>query len=747
MSNRPNPLALALLQMIEASAQPPRAAIPGRIELKAKGASAAEVYIYGDIGESWWGESITAKDVVDQLNELDAAVKTIDVYINSYGGSVNDGLAIYNALKRKAKAGITVHTHVDGIAASIASLIAMAGDQVHMARNTRLMIHAPWGALYIAGNAAEVREAAEDFATLLDGMARSMAESYAAKTGKPVDEMLALLEDGIDHWYSAEEAKDAGFCDVISDEPEQADAAALAVEMLAAEPAFARYLQRMPAQLAASLRRPGRGAAPVSPAAAGATPPAKPGNHEESTMSQPQKPAAAPQQPSGNALTVTVEPGALGAVMAAVRARNEQVRAALEPHLANPEIRALHDEALTNPELTVEDVNAKALRILAAGAAPVGSRGHVEPGRDEIDREREAKVSALLARAGILQGDAAERARQGNPYATFSLISLAETSLIRAGVNTRQMSREEIARRALAQQGTGDFPILLENALHKVLLTGYNTAPFTWNRFCAIGTLSDYRPHARYHLSSFSDLLPTGEGGEYKNGTLGDGQKEVIQGSRKGRILQITPEVLVNDDLGAFTRVALALGQAAGRTIEKDVYALFALNSGNGPTMSDGNPLFHASHGNIAGTGAAPSVAAFDAARQALASQKDPGGNDYLDITAALWLGPLALGGQARVVNDAQYDVDVSNKFQVPNKVRGMVRDVIDTPRLAGNAWYLLADPAIEPVFEVAFLDGVQTPTLEQEVNFRTDGLSWKVVHKYGVAAVGYRGIHKNPGA
>lgn len=745
MSNRPNPLALALLQMIEASAQPPRAAIPGRIEIKAKSASAAEVYIYGDIGESWWGESITAKDVVDQLNELDAAVKTIDVYINSYGGSVNDGLAIYNALKRKAKAGITVHTHVDGIAASIASLIAMAGDQVHMARNTRLMIHAPWGALYIAGNAAEVREAAEDFATLLDGMARSMAESYAAKTGKPVDEMLALLEDGIDHWYSAEEAKDAGFCDVISDEPEQADAAALAVEMLAAEPAFARYLQRMPAQLAASLRRPGRGAAPVSPAAAGATPPAKPGNHEEPTMPQAQNPAAAPQQPSGN--TATVEPGALAAAMAAVRARNEQVRAALEPHLANPEIRALHDEALTNPELTVEDVNAKALRILAAGAAPVGSRGHVEPGRDEIDREREAKVSALLARAGILQGDAAERARQGNPYATFSLISLAETSLIRAGVNTRQMSREEIARRALAQQGTGDFPILLENALHKVLLTGYNTAPFTWNRFCAIGTLSDYRPHSRYHLSSFSDLLPTGEGGEYKNGTLGDGQKEVIQGSRKGRILQITPEVLVNDDLGAFTRVALALGQAAGRTIEKDVYALFALNSGNGPTMSDGNPLFHASHGNIAGTGAAPSVAAFDAARQALASQKDPGGNDYLDITAALWLGPLALGGQARVVNDAQYDVDVSNKFQVPNKVRGMVRDVIDTPRLAGNAWYLLADPAIEPVFEVAFLDGVQTPTLEQEVNFRTDGLSWKVVHKYGVAAVGYRGIHKNPGA
>ncbi|MES7793697.1 hypothetical protein U6Q48_12210, partial [Cutibacterium acnes] len=167
----------------------------------------------------------------------------------------------------------------------------------------------------------------------------------------------------------------------------------------------------------------------------------------------------APQQPSGN--TATVEPGALAAAMAAVRARNEQVRAALEPHLANPEIRALHDEALTNPELTIEDVNAKALRILAAGAAPVGSRGHVEPGRDETDREREAKVSALLARAGILQGDAAERARQGNPYATFSLISLAEASLIRAGVNTRQMSREEIARRALQAAKLQGYDVLM----------------------------------------------------------------------------------------------------------------------------------------------------------------------------------------------------------------------------------------------------------------------------------------------
>src|SRR5690606_34842886 len=151
-----------------------------------------------------------------------------------------------------------------------------------------------------------------------------------------------------------------------------------------------------------------------------------------------------------------------------------------------------------------------------------------------------------------------------------------------------------------------------ENTLHKILIGAYNLQAFTWNRFCTTGTLSDYRPHNRYHLSSFSDLKPVNEAGEYENGVLGDGEKETIKGARKGRILQITPEVLVNDDLGSFVRITTALGQAAGRTIEKDVYALLAMNGGLGPLMSDGKTLFHADHNNIAAVGAAPSVDAFD---------------------------------------------------------------------------------------------------------------------------------------
>lgn len=244
-------LASAIVLAMQASAHSPIVTIPGRIELQAKAATAsADLYIYGDIGESWYGESVTAKSVADQLDALDAAVKTINVYVNSYGGSVTDGLAIFNALKRKAAAGVAINTFNDGIAASIGSLILMAGDTVTMADNAMLMVHAPWGSIYVTGNAVEVREAAAEFAQVLDVFAKAMANSYAAKTGKPYDDMLAMVTDGTDHWYTAAEAKAAGFCDAVVNEPAQEDAAAKAAAKLVAQPTFARYLDRMPTQLA-----------------------------------------------------------------------------------------------------------------------------------------------------------------------------------------------------------------------------------------------------------------------------------------------------------------------------------------------------------------------------------------------------------------------------------------------------------------------------------------------------------------
>ncbi|MGH6958985.1 MAG: hypothetical protein ACREE7_00725, partial [Dongiaceae bacterium] len=279
------------------------------------------------------------------------------------------------------------------------------------------------------------------------------------------------------------------------------------------------------------------------------------------------------------------------------------------------------------------------------------------------------------------------------------------------------------------------------------LLRGFELQKPTWSRFCKTGTLSDFRPHIRYRGGSVGDLQVRGENGEYKSLTLGDAERETITAQSRGGILNLSREMLVNDDMSVFTDVAVMLGASSARTLDKAVFALLALNSGNGPTMGDNNPLFHAAHGNIAATAAAPSVASVEAVRVQMASQKEPGGNDYIDLRPSLWLGPLSLGGQARVVNNSTYDPDATNKLQRPNIVANLYSDIIDTPRLSGTGWYSLCDPNIEPVFEVGFLDGVSTPQIEQKEAWSQAGMSWRVLYEFGTAAIGWRGINKNAGA
>lgn len=711
----------------------------------------AELIIYGFIGEDFFSESNSASNIVQQLAGITASV--IQVRINSQGGSVPDGLAIYNALKRHpARIVVTV----DGQAMSIASLIVQAGDERVMGNGTLMMLHAP--SAFIGGNAVQLRQ----YADTLDVWAKSMLSIYTARIPGKADDLNTLITDGDDHYFTAAEAVAFGLADTLLDaEAKQADESAAAAALLG----YLQAISHAPATAALCLRRHIQHAAQPQLFASlpEATQRAVYAHIEDSTMRQKclqimaaaagAQPAATPNEPvipaaSAPAPAATPAAGAPADPIAALQVRNESIRAAFAGFRDVEGVIGLEAECLADPRMTIEAAQQKLLAKVGAAGQPLNAGGgHVVVGEAEADKLREAGVNMLMARAGMLPQAEAERVRQSNPYLRSSLVDMAEQSLIRAGINTRQMTREQIATRVLNAQTTSDFPVLLENTLHKMLLSGYRLTPFTWTRFCATGTLADYRPHPRYHLSSFSDLKPVNEHGEYESGVLGDGEKETIQGSRKGRILRITPEVLVNDDLGAFSRPVVALGQAAGRTIEKDVYAALALNGGMGPTMQDGNALFHADHNNIAATAAAPGVDSWDAARQQLGSQMDPGGNDYLDIVPALWLGPLSLGTKARTINTSEFNPDVSSKYAPPNTSRGMVRDVIDTPRLSGTAWMLFADPAIEPVIEVAFLNGVQTPTIEQETQFSTDGLAWKVVHRYGVGGVGWRGAVRNAGA
>lgn len=673
-----------------------------RNKVRAAGAAtSAEVFIYGDIGESWWDETVTAKSFVKEIAALD--VDQLTVRINSVGGSCPDGIAIYNALKRH-KAAVTIS--IDGTAMSIASLIAMAGDTVEMAENAILMIHAPW--TYAGGNSVAMRECAD----MLDKWAEAMATSYAAKTGKDHAEVLALLTDGADHYFTAAEALDAGYVDSVVSAMPIAASAVIPATALSRYPSAAGRQTHSQVQTAAAAAQP----------------------QEQSTMTGQVNQPAAPQ-PQAAAPTA-------GEVLAADKARREGIRAAAGKFATWAGVADLLRQCEDDTACSVEQANAKLLAHLGAQAQPVAA-GHVVTVEDETDKQRAAAVSAILVRAGV--ADAKMRAdNAGNPVRGHKLLDFARASLARAGLRADGMDQMQIVAMAFTQ-GTSDFPILLENAMHKALQSAYALAPDTWSRFCAIGSVSDFRAHSRYRVGSLGNLDALTELGEYKSKTIPDGEKGSITAATKGNIINVSRQAIVNDDLGAFIGLADMLGRAAKRTVEADVYALLALNSGLGPTMGDGSTLFHANHGNI-GTGAAITVASIDADRVKMASQKDVSGNDYLDLRPAVLLVPIGLGGTARVINDAQYDPDTANKLQRPNTVRGLFRDVVDTPRLTGTRQYMFADPSEAPVIEVAFLDGNQEPFLEQQAGWTVDGTQFKGRLDFGVGAIDYRGAVTNAG-
>lgn len=150
----------------------------------------AELRFYGDIVSNswqsyWYEEDKCPQDIVDFLSDLDA-FQAVDIYINSGGGSVHGGLAIYNILKRYQGEKVV---HVDGIAASIASVIAMAGDKIIIPRNAQLMIHKPWS--YVSGNADDMRKEAE----ALDSCQEAILEVYMkkAKSGISREEIEELI--------------------------------------------------------------------------------------------------------------------------------------------------------------------------------------------------------------------------------------------------------------------------------------------------------------------------------------------------------------------------------------------------------------------------------------------------------------------------------------------------------------------------------------------------------------------------
>lgn len=170
------------------------------------GEDACCILLYGDIGD--YDGNVRSGDIARELLEAEALSGRIDVRINSNGGEVYAGIAIFNALKN-SKADITIY--VDGIAASMASVIALCGKPVQMSRYARLMLHSVQGGCY--GNKEEMRGCIREIESLED----TLCEMYAARMGKDKEEIRSLYFDGKDHWLRADEALALGLIDGIYD--------------------------------------------------------------------------------------------------------------------------------------------------------------------------------------------------------------------------------------------------------------------------------------------------------------------------------------------------------------------------------------------------------------------------------------------------------------------------------------------------------------------------------------------------
>jgi ATP-dependent protease ClpP protease subunit len=176
--------------------------------IKAK-SDISEIWLYDEIGKDFFGDGVTAKEFLAELNAIKSP--KIDMHINSPGGAVFDGAAIYNAVKRHPA---TVTSYIDGIAASIASVIALAGERVVMAANALYMMHNPSGLTY--GTSEDMRKTAD----ILDKVRDTMVGAYTDKSKKTGEQICAMLD--AETWLDAEEAMAAGFVDEIGNEMDMA---------------------------------------------------------------------------------------------------------------------------------------------------------------------------------------------------------------------------------------------------------------------------------------------------------------------------------------------------------------------------------------------------------------------------------------------------------------------------------------------------------------------------------------------
>lgn len=409
------------------------------------------------------------------------------------------------------------------------------------------------------------------------------------------------------------------------------------------------------------------------------------------------------------------------------------------------------EDQLVNAGTTIDQARAQIFARLEQASTsngPTRSAAAIETVQDEQVQRRADMAAAVLHRASPGTSKLPDTARR---FRGLTLTELARASLEAQGVRTEGMSRNQVVALAMGNSddmgfrslhGTSDFSVALASTVNRSLRQGYEGTMRSFTRWARQGTLSDFRAATRVAVAGNLALSKVNEFGEFKRGKLVDAG-ETIQLGTYGKVVGVTRQAVINDDLDFLSRLPAMFGRAAAEFESDTVYGILTANA----AMSDGTALFHANHGNLAGSGAVIGEASLTAARKALRLQKDPSGNNQpLNLVGRFIIVPAAKETEAQ----KQFTAVVTASSAANTNVFQNSYEIVTEPRLDASsttAWYLVADSAQIDTVEYSYLEGEQGLYTEQRMGFDVDGLEVKARLDFAAKAIDWRGMYKDPGA
>lgn len=394
-------------------------------------------------------------------------------------------------------------------------------------------------------------------------------------------------------------------------------------------------------------------------------------------------------------------------------------------------------DELIDGDVTVDAARAQVLEKLAARteSAPISSRADIFTTVDETETRRSLMTEAVLYRANP-SAKLSDGARQ---YAGLSMIDIAKECLDARGVKYRGMDRLQIVSRAF--EGNSDLPNVLANVANKSLRQAYEAAPRTFTPWARQTTAPDFKLMSKVSLSDAPALEKVTENGEFKRGAVTDG-KETYQLATYGKIIGLTRQAIINDDLSAFTRVPAMFATAAANLESDTVYGILTANA----ALADGVALFHAAtHLNYTSTGTVISIDSLGVAKKLMRLQKTPK-NVVMNLTPKFLIVPAQIENVGWQYTTPEYNAATAATV---NPFRGQLQLIVE-PRLdasSGTAWYMAADSNMVDTIEYCYLEGQNGVYIETRQGFDVDGMEIKARLDFAAKAIDYRGLYKNVGA